>query len=122
MRFQVTPTQTHPSPAQHNPDGNLQPKNENNRIDALLQKELQSLDILHFRVTGGSKDMKHAEPGFGCVIDSSAARKLGQQFSQEAVFWVDDGELFLVNCNQEEPHIALGRFYDRVIAPATPPT
>jgi hypothetical protein len=66
-----------------------------------------------FPVTGGSSDFAHAEPGFGIIADRALIVALGYEFRQEAVFWVEHGEVHLCPCS-EEPSECIGRWEDRL--------
>ncbi len=68
----------------------------NRRRDAALRRHLKTLNIQRFRVTGGSKDGSHREPGWGLVVDSpEAARAIAASFRQDAYFWISSGRIYL---------------------------
>ncbi|MBI4061899.1 MAG: DUF3293 domain-containing protein [Elusimicrobia bacterium] len=80
----------------HNPLGKKSSPAANRRRDAALRRHLKALRIKHFRVTGGSKDGSHREPGWGLVADSpEAARALAALFKQRAYFWISARRVFL---------------------------
>lgn len=74
-----------------------------------LRKAISRLGLNRHRVTGISADMKHREPGFavwGC--DLSTALRLGTEFAQNAIFWIEDGRLDVVSCSTgERQHVGL---------------
>lgn len=68
-----------------------------------LRKAISRLELNRHRVTGVSADLKHREPGFavwGC--DLSTALRLGTEFAQNAIFWIERGELDVVSCSTGE--------------------
>ena len=68
----------------------------NRRRDAILLRRLKALKIARFRVTGGSKDGSHREPGWGLIVKSpAAARALAAEFEQDAYFWISKGRIYL---------------------------
>ena len=98
-----------------NPDGVEVGSAENLRLDRELGSLLSSSDVKHFRVTGGSRDMTHAEPGYGCLVDRERIVELGRKWNQEAVFWVEGDNLFLIPCATRQEFELLGSFRERVI-------
>jgi len=98
-----------------NPNGEEVGSAENLRLDRELGSLLSSTGSDHFRVTGGSRDMTHAEPGYGCLVDRERIVDLGHQWNQEAVFWVEGDDLFLIPCATRQEFELLGSFRERVI-------
>lgn len=87
-----------------NPFGQIIGDSENADRTELLRRKLESLHVSHFPVTGGSQDGTHLEPGFGIEgLDQETLRTLGREFDQDAVFWVENGGLFLVPCRLDPP-------------------
>ena len=79
-----------------NPMGRRVPAAENRLRDAALRKRLKARAIECFRVTGGSKDGSHREPGWGAVVPSpETARALAAEFDQNAYYWISSGRIFL---------------------------
>lgn len=82
----------------HNPDGKVMDAAANAAADAALKARLDRSGLHHFRVTGRSRDGSHQEPGYGVAAESpEAVRHLSHEFRQLAFFWVDGGEVFVVN-------------------------
>jgi hypothetical protein len=78
----------------YNPNGKLSEDAVNLDADSKLKECLERSKLTHFRVTGGSHDGNHQEPGFGVVTDDpKEIEKLARQFQQEAFFWIQDGEI-----------------------------
>ena len=87
----------------YNPDGKIVPAAENEKADVLLAAELTARNWAHFRVTGGSRDGQHREPGWGILVpDTGEAMQLCQRFSQLAFFQVEKGEVVLVDARSGE--------------------
>jgi hypothetical protein len=77
----------------------------NIKADAELKSRLISAGLPHFRVTGGSRDGSHREPGFGIAADSpEIIRPLSRHFRQEAFFWVEDETVYVINTEGSRRH------------------
>ena len=74
----------------------------------------------YFPVTGGSADFTHAEPGFGVQATELDWLALGRVFKQDAIFWVNRGNVFLMPCSGRPP-TGLGRWMDLATGPAARP-
>lgn len=99
----------------HNPDGVIVSHAANRVADAKLERRLIALGCSPFRVTGGSKDMSHAEPGWGFAIGKpEVAVWLGREFRQLAIFWVEKGDLFLVDCSGHSAPIFVAKWKERL--------
>ena len=59
--------------------------------------------------------MTHAEPGYGCLVVRERIVDLGCEWNQEAVFWVEGDNLFLIPCATPQEFELLGSFRVRVI-------
>jgi hypothetical protein len=89
----------------YNPNGRLVSDAVNLEADSKLKECLKSAKVRHFRVTGGSQDGSHQEPGFGIVIDDpNEAAMLARRFQQEAFFWIEDGEVYCVKVGEPTMH------------------
>ncbi len=83
-----------------NPNGRTVSKEENQQATDTLRSALTAENHFIFPVTGGSPDFSHAEPGFGVLFQSpEEAISWGQRFHQEAVFWIEEGNVQLVPCD-----------------------
>lgn len=97
-----------------NPGDVLVSEEANREADLRLAEELDIRGIRRFRVTGGSPDFSHAEPGWGAESGSlEDSVLLGRMFGQAAVFWVHDDVLTLVDCRTGDSEI-LGAWSERV--------
>jgi hypothetical protein len=89
----------------YNPDSRIAPEDENKKADAELKLALVAAGIPHFRVTGGSRNDSHREPGYGIVADSpEAIRPISRSFRQEAFFWVEDAVVFVIDTEATKRH------------------
>ena len=92
-----------------NPLGEIADEKANRSATARLKKTIGRLGLKHRRLAGMSADKKHREASFaiwGC--DLRLALDLGKQFSQDAIFWIEDGRLDVVSCSTgERQHAAL---------------
>lgn len=82
-----------------NPDGVLAAMEWNEAADARLLAELVRDGCAPFRVTGGSQDRRHLEPGWGIAVDAPhpLGPRLSVAYRQLAFFWVADGIVWLVD-------------------------
>lgn len=69
-----------------NPDSQIHADSFNKAADEKLEQLLKNQGLTHFRVTGGSPDGLHAEPGWGISCDEQTALRLCAEFQQDAVF------------------------------------
>ena len=77
----------------------------NKRADEELKRQLAAASLLYFRVTGGSRDGAHREPGYGIAADSpETIRPISRRFRQEAFFWVENGTVFVINTEGKRRH------------------
>lgn len=99
------------------PEGVVSDSALNATATAALRAGLEREGAAFFPVTGGSPDFSHAEPGFGIVLGTLAeAVALGRRWRQEAVFWVEYGEVSLRSCTSDET-VHLGKWSERAESP-----
>ncbi len=103
-----------------NPEGVTATPAANEQTNARLLAQLTNAGHFHFPVTGGSEDFRHAEPGFGILATKDACMKLGQQFRQEAIFWIERGQVQLCSCTDDAHHV-IGKWKDRATGAAAHP-
>ncbi|MCW1886517.1 DUF3293 domain-containing protein [Luteolibacter flavescens] len=97
-----------------NPMDRLNTTNENLRVDEALRRTLELKARPYFRATGCSPDLAHREPGWGVEMPKADAIALGKRFSQRAIWWIENGELLLVDCSDGE-ETAVGDFQLRIV-------
>jgi len=81
-----------------NPEGQIQSRETNDLLDRQLTRKLESFASPKVRADGCSRDFKHREPGWAVGIPKEQAVEIGREFSQIAIFWVEDDALFLLPC------------------------
>ena len=83
----------------HNPDAVRTDAALNAAADARLHAELVADGHVPFRVTGGSPDRAHLEPGWGIATTDPEAlgADLARRHRQLAFFWICAGDLWLVD-------------------------
>jgi hypothetical protein len=82
----------------YDPEGRTASAADNVAADARLEAELRDAGFCLHRLTGGSADGIHLEPGWGVPIGLPGAVELGRRYRQVAVFYVRAGVLTLVDC------------------------
>ena len=82
----------------YDPDGLPTAPERNLEADTALESELRSAGYRLHRITGGSADGVHLEPGWGVPIELPGAVAFGRRYRQLAVFCVQGGVVSLVDC------------------------
>ncbi len=80
------------------PEGRAASLADNVAADARLEAELRAAGFRLHRITGGSADGLHLEPGWGVPIGLPGAVEFGRRYRQLAIFAVRAGRLALVDC------------------------
>jgi hypothetical protein len=82
----------------YDPDGVETSLELNLAADLALEADLQAAGYRLHRITGGSADGVHLEPGWGVSIGLPGAVEFGRRYRQLAIFAVRAGRLALVDC------------------------
>ena len=82
----------------YDPDGLPTTAELNRAADEALESELRAAGYRLNRITGGSVDGVHLEPGWGVPIGLPGAVEYGRRYRQLAVFYIQGGGLKLVDC------------------------
>ena len=82
----------------YDPDGQPTAPERNLEADTALEAELRAAGYRLHRITGGSADGVHLEPGWGVPIGLPGAVEFGRRYRQLAIFAVRAGRLALVDC------------------------
>jgi len=82
----------------YDPDGLPTTADLNLAADESLEAELRAAGHRLHRITGGSADGVHLEPGWGVPIGLPGAVEYGRRYRQLALFYVLGGVLLLVDC------------------------
>ena len=94
--------------------GEVWSEERNRDANAKLQRTLESISCWMIDATGYSPEDGHAEPGWAADIPLEIALQIGREFLQDAIFWVADGELFVVGCAAGSQPWSLGGFEARL--------
>ena len=70
----------------------------NESLDHELSAFLEVKGLVHCRMTGGSPDGSHREPGYLVDCDWEVGLELGRRFEQVAIYQVLANELYLIDC------------------------
>ncbi len=84
-----------------NPNGKIISEEENAERTEALRKDLDRQKLRCFPVTGYALDSDHYEDGFGIECGREETIKLGNEWEQLAVFWMEDGWVRLIFCEPE---------------------
>lgn len=96
-----------------NPNGVGQTAKFNHEMTVRLRIHLESLGLVFFPIVGGSRDGAHSEASFGIEMETgSLGLEIGRKFNQDAIFWVEGGNVFLLSC-KAETLTELGTWDDR---------
>ncbi len=82
----------------YDPDGLPTTAEQNRAADAALEADLRAAGYRLHRITGGSADGVHLEPGWGVPIGLPGAVEFGRRYRQVAIFTVKGGAVSLVDC------------------------
>lgn len=72
---------------------------ENRAANTQLEAELCSLDCWMQPVTGYSPTTGHAEPGWAVAVALDEALRLGRQYKQDAIYYVEGDTLTVSLCD-----------------------
>lgn len=97
------------------PTGFIWKPEQNHWANQNLWKELSRLGCWTHPITGFDPDSDHQEPGWAAALDLQTARRLGRQFHQVAIFYIQNDELFLSNCDPDSLALTpIGQFRSRI--------
>ena len=100
----------------HNPRGRLLSNGQNRLLDRKLQEEVSRRGILARTIIGCSPDLGHQEKSWMVFADRFASMELARRFQQNALYWVEAGELWLLPCLiHDQLPVSLGEFSARLI-------
>ena len=86
-----------------------QNQNRNKLLKVQISHQLKMLG----EIVGSSIDKTHQEPSFGTECKLPELLKLGRKFEQNAVYWIEEDSLFLLDCNHSKKY-TMGSFRKRV--------
>ena len=98
-----------------NPAGFTEHPYLNLRRDKELQACLNQQRLPYRSVIGSAPDLTFQEKSWIVLCDKSLAIQLALQFEQNAIYWVEQGELFLVPVLMSQQEESLGAFSQRLV-------
>ncbi|GGB54426.1 DUF3293 domain-containing protein [Shewanella inventionis] len=99
----------------YNPSGLLLTPSQNRLLDRQLQSKIQQFNSPYRALIGAAPDLSHMEKSWAVFIDKEQALELGKAFNQHAIYYVEQGLLSLVACNDSKmPEVELGVFNHRL--------
>jgi hypothetical protein len=98
-----------------NPAGNVEHPYLNLRRDNELKACLDQQRLPHRSVIGSAPDLSFQEKSWIVLCDKTQAIKLALQFEQNAMYWIEHGELYLVPVLMQQQEEKLGNFSDRLV-------
>ena len=97
--------------------GQTWPERRNHAADHALLVQLREIDDNVFRLTGYSPETGHAEPGWAAAVGFALACDMGREYRQDAIFYVEHGELFVSLCDARRNKIFVATFASRLDRP-----
>ncbi len=85
---------------------------QNAAADFALEVRLRGISP-RVRVIGYSPRTRHAEPSWVVPMGLAQGRFLGQEYAQDAIYWICGGELYVVGCGGGVAHW-VGSWRDRL--------
>ena len=84
-------------------------------ISHVLQSKIQQYNSPYRALVGAAPDLSHMEKSWAVFIDKEQALELGREFNQHAIYYVKQGMLSLVACNDAiMPEVDMGVFNHRL--------
>jgi hypothetical protein len=81
--------------------GETWPEEKNLAEDQMLSQSLTELGLQVARIEGYSPTTGHCEPGWIGSMSLAAALELGRSFKQDAIYWIEKGELYVISCDAD---------------------
>jgi hypothetical protein len=87
----------------NNPGGKKVDPETNTEADKELRRSLSRKSLPKHRITGVSEDWSHEEKSFAVWgLNHKTASENGRNFSQDAYFWVEHGNVHVHSCHTQE--------------------
>jgi len=96
-----------------NPWGKLTNPLLNQCLDKQFEHVLQQRRLLCRKVTGAAPDFSVQEKSWIVICDKAQATQLAEQCQQLAMYWVEQGQLYLVPVLAQQQECAMGSFVAR---------
>ncbi|MBM3967310.1 MAG: DUF3293 domain-containing protein [Planctomycetes bacterium] len=95
--------------------GEVWSEQQNTSADQNLFRALQALNPPFLkRVVGYSPATAHAEPSWAVAIPLAEAHRIGKEFAQDALYFVDQGALWVASCRAAVAPIYVDQFENRL--------
>lgn len=98
-----------------NPHGDLKHHQLNLTLDCQFETRLNAEHLPHRRLIGASPDLTFQEQSWAVLCDKATAVDLARKFCQNAIYWVEAGELYLVPALFKNHEEHLGSYQSRQI-------
>jgi len=79
-----------------NPHGDVKHHQLNMTLDCQFETRLNTENLPYRRLIGASPDLSFREQSWAVMCDKAKAVELARKFRQNAIYWVEAGELYLV--------------------------
>lgn len=93
------------------PTGQIWTDEQNRIADGRLRISLSKWDC--WRMTGQTPDGSHAEPGWAVKCDKATALLIGSEFKQDAIYWVSQDELIILDSSANRLSAPVCKFRSR---------
>ncbi|RVU35534.1 DUF3293 domain-containing protein [Rheinheimera riviphila] len=98
-----------------NPKGEIYPLQHNLTLNHEFETHLNDLHLPYRTLIGASPDLTFQEKSFAVLCDKASALDMALQFEQNAIYWVEAGQLFLVPALMPQNEEYLGLYCQRQI-------
>ena len=98
-----------------NPKGEIYPLQHNLTLNREFETHLNDLHLPYRTLIGASPDLTFQEKSFAVLCDKASALDMALQFEQNAIYWVEAGQLFLVPALMPQNEEYLGLYCQRQI-------
>lgn len=91
-----------------NPNGEILAEQTNKKLNISLSQQITQYEYVE--IIGASPDLSHQEPSFAIAMELAKAQALAKRLQQNAIFWVQDDEVFIVPAGLHFQQVAIGSF------------
>ncbi len=98
-----------------NPLGDLKHRQLNLTLDCQFETRLNAENLPYRRLIGASPDLMFQEQSWAVMCDKAKAVDLALTFQQNAIYWVENGQLYLVPALFKNHEVHLGSYQSRQI-------
>lgn len=98
----------------YNPLGNICTQSVNQGLNKRLQADAEQLKVPHRKLWGCSPELDYSESSWAIMTDKETAINLAKKYQQNAIYWVEKGQIFLIPCMLTQYKVEhLGEFEQR---------